>query len=436
MEFLKNKHILFICLLLTLLFYGHFVLFSTIGIDTEVAILDYSYLLTSWGSIGRIGLVFLKTIFFPLGYSQLVSNISMLVSLGIFLWLVYKLGKVSPVIFSVIFLSLPITYFQLYFQLQNFEVMIGTIIVLVSAYYYVHSRNIGICLLALFAMGFSVSIYQSLLDFIVAAVSFFLIQNFENSHFSKESIIKFFVAPIFSVMTYWALNQFLNPYERSDYLQIFFLSRISLLSIAVILIIVGFHLYLIHKKKVNIIYCLCSTGLYSSPFLTLALVGHLQYRALFPSLPFVIGIVFSTIFKTNLRLRNMTYLSLILTTLPTLYLTFQNYLQYQDDVRLAQTIKEKIPNSDYRVQFVGKYQNNRIPFIIAGEPAGKSFFSWDPLPNQQRSDNFLRLNGANFISSSLEENSIAADNQQLSPYPNPEWIKIDKENKIVYVAFE
>ncbi|WP_161949508.1 hypothetical protein, partial [Streptococcus suis] len=79
----------------------------------------------------------------------------------------------------------------------------------------------------------------------------------------------------------------------------------------------------------------------------------------------------------------------------------------------------------------------RIPFIIAGEPVGKSFFWWDPLPSQERSDNFLKLEGVNYIPSTIEENQEISQ-QSISFYTNPNtsWIQLDDVNKVVYIIFE
>ncbi|HFI0618477.1 TPA: glucosyltransferase domain-containing protein [Streptococcus suis] len=423
--------------ILPALFLGHFIIFPTVGIDTENAILHYDYLLLSWETIGRIGLVGLKKLFFPTGYSATVNNILMILVFGFFLHFISKKLKVHLIIFSLTFLALPITYFQLYFQLQNAEVVFTCLLVVLSAYYFSKATSWYTWIIPIIIFGFSISVYQSFLDFIIASTSYFLLQN-ENESQPRLAIVKLFLTPCFSLVVYWLLNLLFNQnYGESDYLHILFLSKVSLLAIFVIIFITIVFLFELFSKKIDIHVFFLKSAFYCSPFITLALVGNLQYRALFPTFPFVAGIFFSSIYDKNKNLKHIIESLLIAFTLVTAFLVRQNYRQYQDDRNIAQTIKEAIPNSDYRVQFIGKYQENRIPIIIAGEPVGKSFFWWDPLPSQQRSDNFLKLEGVNYIPSTLEQNQ--ENNEQslsFSANSNISWIKMDDVKKVVYIVFE
>ncbi|CYV00184.1 TPA: glucosyltransferase domain-containing protein [Streptococcus suis] len=424
--------------LLPILFLGHFIIFPTVGIDTENAILHYDYLLFSWETIGRIGLVGLKKLFFPTGYSPILNNLIMIIGLGFFLYFVSKKLKVHLIIFSLTFLSLPITYFQIYFQLQNAEVVFTCLLVVLSAYYFSTSTNWYTWLIPILIFGFAISVYQSFLDFIIASTSYFLLQN-KDTLKPRLVILKLFLAPCFSLGVYWLLNHLFNQQNgNSDYLHILFLSKVSLLAIVIIVFVTIYFLFELFSKKIDMSSFFLKSAFYCSPFLTLAAVGNLQYRALFPTFPFVVGIIFSSIYyDKKKKLKHFIELSLITFTMITVFLVYQNYRQYQDDRNLAQTIKKAIPNSDYRVQFIGKYQGNRIPFIIAGEPVGKSFFWWDPLPSQERSDNFLKLEGVNYIPSTIEENQEISQ-QSISFYTNPNtsWIQLDDVNKVVYIIFE
>lgn len=225
-----------------------------------------------------------------------------------------------------------------------------------------------------------------------------------------------------------------NSHQGSDYLVIKTFSKISLLAIVVIISIVVYQLYRSVSKPIPLLEAILTSLFLSSPFITLAVVGHLQYRALFPTLPIVLGVVLSQLFDRVPQSRWGVRLTILGSLVSTAYLAVQTYQQYQDDVKMALMIKEVLPSPDYRIQFVGKYQDNRIPIILAGEPAGKSFFYWDSLPSHFRSDNMMALVGTTYVTSSQEQNQEAIARYAAQPaYPIDGWQTIDHDNKVLIV---
>lgn len=172
---MKKYHYILLVTLLPVILFGHLILFPTIGIDTEVAILDYEGLLLSWENLSRIGLVALKRLFFPTAYSPLLNNSLLLVLLSLLgLWL-GPYFKSNALVMASVFFSIPITYFQLYFQLQNLEVMLGTFLVLLAGLLLKRSNGTVTIIAAILLMGSAVSIYQSLFDFVLAVVAYQLL---------------------------------------------------------------------------------------------------------------------------------------------------------------------------------------------------------------------------------------------------------------------
>ncbi|MCJ0606760.1 hypothetical protein, partial [Enterococcus cecorum] len=110
--------------------------------------------------------------------------------------------------------------------------------------------------------------------------------------------------------------------------------------------------------------------------------------------------------------------------------------RYNDDVKLAKKIVSQIPSENYRVQFVGKKISVRTIFNAFTEPAGISFFSWDPVPHQSRSDHMLQLVGGKFITSTPEQNAAASEKYStVSSFLETGHVYIDKDEKVVVVRF-
>ena len=122
-----------VALCISFLGYGIFIIYPTVGIDTEAAILGYDELILSWRTISRTGLSMIKEIFFPT-YNQLLNNVLAIVFMALLVWIISQIFKLNIWVLSLIFIFMPFTYSQMYFQMQSFEVILGSIIVLISVY--------------------------------------------------------------------------------------------------------------------------------------------------------------------------------------------------------------------------------------------------------------------------------------------------------------
>lgn len=430
---MKRIYDFIIALFVSFLGYGIFILHPTVGIDTEAAILDYKGLILSWRTISRTGLSLIKEIFFP-SYNQLLNNILAIIFLAILIWLIVQITKLNVGVVSIIFITMPFTYSQMYFQMQSFEVILGAIIVLLSVYLLLEV-NFYFIFLTVFLIGFSISIYQSIFDYLLACTALILLKK-------DEILIKDFVYSfaniVGSFIVYWLINNVLNSIPQSSYLTFDPFNLYSTRAIVYALVVLIICIVLYMSKKLNLFKTFSLFVFLSSPVFTLFLTGSWKFRAMFPCGPFVLAIVIAYLLKNykNIFLRISCFGVIALCISFTTYFEWKEIIRYENDTAMAREIVSQIPSGDYRVQFVGKYTSGRTVFNAFTEPAGISFFAWDPIPHQSRSDHMLQLVGGKFIVSTEEENASASEKYAAVPnFIDTKKVYIDKNEKTVVVKF-
>ena len=136
---------------------------------------------------------------------------------------------------------------------------------------------------------------------------------------------------------------------------------------------------------------------------------------MFPCGPFVLAIVLAYFVKNykNLFVKFSSVLVILSCIMFTSYFEWKEIVRYNNDIEIAKKIISQIPSENYRVQFVGKYISGKTVFNAFTEPAGISFFAWDPVPHQSRSDHMLQLVGGKFNVSTPEQNAIASESTVL-----------------------
>ena len=428
----KTLHIYLITAILCLLLFGNLILFPTVGIDTESIILDQKGLLESWEGMGRIGLVLIKRLLFPFGYHSYLQNGLMLLTLALSLSFLVKKFKLSPLVFNLAFLALPITYSQLYFQLQNFEVVLAFFLLILAIYYPTRKNKVSLASIPITSLviGFATSVYQSLLLFAISYTAFCLLHHPERRS-SKEWLLSWIPIPL-GTLCYKGLNIFFNQTPTSNYLDLHFGNKLSLLTLFMLILLLGLLFYkrpTDWKRQLNLFLFL------TSPFYLLALTGNLVFRSLFPGLPFVLAYLLHLFYQKKTYPKTILALTSALSLL-TLGIQYKEYQRYQSDMSIAQDIARHIPDASYRVQFIGKKEIS-APFPSPYEPMMTSFFSWDPVDNQIRSDHMLQLVGAKFRPSTQTENQAAYKKyNQLPSYPEKDSIQVLDQEKVVLVHFK
>ncbi|MGV3028757.1 glucosyltransferase domain-containing protein [Streptococcus hyovaginalis] len=415
--------------------YASFIVFPTIGIDTEGAVLDYRFLVNSWRRLDREGLALLKDILFPT-YHQTQNNILAIIALAILAYLFIKMTEFNPWIVSFFLIACPITYFQMYFQMQSFEIILASIITFLLVYVTVDSSSYFMMILLMIGVGFCISVYQSIVDFYIAMSSLMLLMRGANH---LKDYCRLILGLIGSLGIYWLLNNVVNSSPKSSYLTIDTFSKHSLFAFTVLFLLLIILAILKIIGKINFQQSITLYVFLSSPFLTLSIIGALKYRALFPTLPVVLAIVGGYLYtKKKVLLKIMVVCSVALFIAINGIYQVAEVRRFQNDQELAQEIIKQIPNENYRVQFIGKYtEGNTVPEIMRVEPAGTSFFGYDKSPDQGRSDNMLKLMHANFITSTMEQNSIAdAKYPKVDYFNTTKKVFIDESEKVVIVRFK
>lgn len=424
---------LLISFLLVFLVFGSFILFPTIGIDTEAIILDQERLLIGWESISRIGLVLIKRAFFSVGFNQMHENSLMIITLAFSLTFLVKKFNFSNYIFPLAFLGFPITYTQIYFQLQNFEVSLAFGLLVGVLYYFNRKKSTSWLLIASLTIGFATSIYQSMIGFAITFLAF-LMFNQESQTITFKNLLTLGMPLPLGMVVYKMLNLFLNQTPQSAYLTMAFGNKLSILAFLLIGGLALLTWFVTQRKSWSLVQSLSFFAFLSSPLYLVALTGNFTFRAMFPALPFVFAVLADRLVKGE-KLKYLLYSLVGLSLGMTLFLQYQEYHRYQKDQAIAKQIISKIPSSDYRLQFVGKYQVK--PLInIPYEPVNYSFFSWDPYDNQERSDRMLELMGAKFVHSDPTQNSAAYETYKNLPnYPSEGSIVVNHDEKVVVVKF-
>lgn len=450
-------YILIFSFILSFTAYFSFISHRTVGIDTESIINNYQGQLDAWRSINRFGLVKLKELLWGGEYRQLMQNIFALLTLGLLAFLLIYLYKKSShmfsnkkvVLFLIAFIACPITYLQMYFQLQNFEVLFGTLLTTIAIYLSWKfaltdfKTKFPLLLLSSVLIGFSLSIYQSMLDFSIALFFSFIIISEQNKILGNKDIFRLIVTLVLnlllSLVIYLTLNTLFNRVPRSNYNALEFFNYKSLAMIFIIGLIAIFFLVYTKYKRKSFMYSFTWFAFLVSPFLTSAMTGVVVFRAFFPAMPLILAFLF-VYFADKIPKGFAIFFSTSVIMLGiTIDFQIKEIKRYSADVAMSHRLIEQINNlgidenySDYRIQFVGKNHTNDMLFHIPGEPVGQSFYGYDPLPYQDRSDAIMHLLGFDFQPSSLEENNNAVEvYQELPNYPENGAIIIEGTTIIV-----
>ena len=192
------------------------------------------------------------------------------------------------------------------------------------------------------------------------------------------------------------------------------------------------------SKRIDLFKAISLYIFLSSPVFTLVLTCSWKFREMFPCGPFVLAIVLAYFVKNykNLFVKFGSVLVILGCIMFTSYFEWKEIVRYNNDIEIAKKIISQIPSENYRVQFVGKYISGKTVFNVFTELAGISFFPWDLVPHQSRSDHMLQLVGGKFNVSTPEQNAIASEKYSTVPnFMETGRVYIDKNEKGVVVRF-
>lgn len=465
-EFIWQYKLSLICTnLFTLLLYGIKLIHYSISIDTEIIINSYSSMMTSWLSIQRFTLVFLKYILHLNPFKYYLANSLMIIFFSIstyFLYyIIYKNSNDQPnnlkiLLFTTLVISSPIFAEQFNFTLQCAEVAISLFIfdIGLSLYFkYINKNNILLLISSILCFTLCLGTYQTFMTILISLLIFYLLINYKPNHPNKnikKYIITSFVVIITSFLLYNLISKIVMhtfKLTSSSYLtnQISWLSKPITYNIIILIkyitkVFLGYGTFYslsyflsfiiisnnIQQYKQDKFYILINILCLLSPFLLSILLGTPEATRAQMTLPLLTPLIIT--FLNNLKYKKtittITIIIMISQTITTITLLYNNDINYQKDKKLAENIMKEIePNlENHKLVLVGHTtpKNN----FIKGDSLGASFFNWDtntPYGTNARAIGFMNTLGYHLEYPTIEEYELAktiAKEQNLTTYPD------------------
>lgn len=480
-------------ILFTVMAYGIKLFNYSISIDTEKLINEYQWQLDTWASFGRFGLVFTKRLFGLNPFNAYISCFLMVVSMIVFgiTWS-YVLNYFSfekkkktliTCIFPIIFITAPLFTEQFNFILQSFEVAFAIILCSLAVFFTskwtIDSRNIIYVILAAICMIWGFGTYQAIvflyISGVLACYILIYIANKKgninlNKNYFTVSVFKYLAVFILGYLGYYIVDKLVrNIYGASGYVDgmikwgqmpvieciknilryirygLFgdglFYSKIFL--ICVIILITYTIINLFTKSRDKFLFT-CSVGVFiASPYLLSIYIGD----GLIPRMQFNYQFVIAfTIYMVAYIFKSKNIKSLIIIFALCLGLNQSNVvaklftseqLKYEDDVKLASEISQRIEtldlgeNSDYPVVLVGRHTAN-IPNKVVGEFIGVSWFEFGG--NSLRAIGFMNTLGYDYIEPTQEQISEAYEiSKDMEVWPSKNSVQF--RNGLIIVKF-
>lgn len=482
----KNKYIVYIAIFFSLLAHGVALFYFKFGIDSENAIVNYDP--KGWIIQGRFGMALIKkilcteTITVPaynifLGLTMLV----LFTILSIYIINKYseKHNKLANIVFIVIFITFSQIPTYMTFVMYSFEVSMAYFIVAVSILYIsraiLDKHSILDIIVGIMLLMTAISMYQA---FITLYVSFVCIICLINSNKSKDitneiiNIGKFVGVLVIAVIIYFSINFILTGtiMNGGGYLDTFIgwknndISKVILeiiRSIKIVItgegmygakllkiyyIIMPLILISILSKSKKVIKSIYLVGFMLSPFLFNIVLGSAQPIRSLVTLPFFVGMfsyILILIFE-NKNIQKIIFIGILLSGMyqaqATSKLYFGDYMRYEQDVQLGNSIAQKIEELDlgehpkYPVVYVGLHSSQDSKIIIHNEVIGYSFFEWDQ-GNIGRINHFMDIIGHTYIAPSNENVKKACQISKTMPlWPSSGSVKFEDNVIIVKLS--
>lgn len=432
----RNKSMVIILLIFTVLCRGTMFLSDSLGIDTEVMLALKDVFYDSWYGIGRFGLVLIKKITDTMTYNPYFTGIVVLVLLPIIcmLWTnffgyITKIqNRTGAFLYSLVLIASTILTEQLYFKLQALEVCVGFCMLPVCMYFLyeaaTQNRKKWEKILLIFASVVMAvvlfGIYQVMVPLFIfgAASVFYLYVYFGNGQNESEKnqwkfasyyigaflaafiINRIIVAIFFShgssyldAQIVWGTEGFAagiaNIWQHVKEVafgsQIYYAKTYSVYC----LIMAGLTIYLTRHKKKSVLGILSLLAILLAPFYMTVLCGKAPVIRSQLVYPFVLSFMIYTCFlqpeKKKIWIAILYLLGFFTVFLQVKYTSMLNYsdtVRYEQDVQTAQRLIAEIDNlqneeHSYPVVFYGAYPAQLNNSCIKGDVIGYSFFEWD-----------------------------------------------------------
>lgn len=500
----KNYKFIIFLFIISILTYSTKLFNYSISIDTEVPINNLNGNDMPWIATGRWGVVFLEKIMhFGNRYNPFLSNIVMLLfftcSIVLFSYLISKIVKKdylekNILLFQGLFiLTSPTIAEMLNFTLMNAEIAIGIFFVVFSTlclYIAIYEKKVKSYLLSIIFLVISMGEYQAFFPLFIGLVAImFSLEKIFNSYNDKFKsdlinvikmigifIISYIICSIITKMLEIHFN--LNPsgyltnqitwgkvpiFESinniKNYIKMIIFPannseffNYSYLISCLIFIICSIKLIKNRKKK-SIIPILSLAFVLITPFLLTILMGNFAVLRSQMILPFVVSTFFTlfiVIFDNKILNKIIFIMCIIFGLIQFKYtsdLFYSDYIRYQEDVNLTQSIFDKIDNMDdlpnsnrenVKIVFIGKHSLKSTGVVARGETLSYSFYEWDQTTKMLSNIRIYGLTqtlGYKYIMPTEEDVEFAKENiKKLDVYPSKNSIKIIGDLVIVRLS--
>lgn len=183
----KNKILIVLTLIFTVISFGFLLFIYTIGVDTEYSIFIESSPTYRWIAQGRFGIGIFKFLMATNNIQPFRNTLLSLICIVINSLLICKIfndiknknhvNKVSNkanVIFALLYTTFPIAVHYMYFTTYNFEVSFSMILISLSVYflnkYFIFKNQKKYLIYGIILLMLAISFYQSLIPVYIALV--------------------------------------------------------------------------------------------------------------------------------------------------------------------------------------------------------------------------------------------------------------------------
>lgn len=454
---LKNKMLIIICIFFLVMAFGVFTFLYTFGVDTEYAIFVENSATYRWIAQGRFGIGIAKKLFntnqiLPFRntiMALLCIFLNCLILCKVFNNLCDKVNKLANSIFSIIYITLPISAHYMYFTTYNFEVSFAMILISLSVYFinnvilinkYTINKLVD-TVMSVILLTIAISFYQAMISVYISMVIVSIILNLVNKNNINNlkikeiisSIIKYILFLAASLIIYYIIDKLLSLFvvkeaytsgffawknynykdiikRLFDYLKAIYIYDgiygLFIIKPTLILSLVLGIYYIIKAKKNKIIIFFLLVILNLTPMIISVLLGTcMPFRTQQVFLIVIPSIWYITcILIRNIKIKNIFFiLAVLIGFKQTMFINklfYSNYLRFQYDINLSNQIADRILELDlsnkneYPVVYLGKVETPIIPNMVKQEVIGYSIYEWDN-GNYVRIQALMTMSGEN-----------------------------------------
>jgi hypothetical protein len=487
----NNKKSIIMLLILAIITYSIKLFNYSISIDSEVTINDLNSNDLPWIATGRWAVVlFEKIIHFGHRFNPFFSNIVMVMFLVLCTCIVsYTFSSIlkqknqEPMLLIVgsIIITSPLLAEMLNFTLMTAEVAIGLCFLTSSIYFTylaIYNKQKKAYIMAIILLFISMGCYQAFFPLYVGLIAlvFFMQKEKVDTNIKQDLlnalkiIIVFAISYVLCSLMTKLLETHYNLLSSSYLTDQIRWGKISssiiiyeivkniaftlvsgsyncMYTFTYLIVIIISLIYSIKKiikyKQKAVVQVLALIFILLSPYFLLILIGNPSAYRTQMNFPFVTGILLAYFFYTskNKKFKEfiilVTFITVFIQLKSTLDLFYSDYIRYQEDKTITESIFNKIDNIDnlpegnrenVSVIFVGAHSTKSTGLVCKGDTLGFSFYEWDQpteFGSNKRIYGFAKTLGYKYQMPTVKQIKEAKKIQsKLDIYPSKNSIKV------------